>query len=1008
MVLCATVLFAQAPEKFSYQAVVRNASDQLVANAPVGVRISLLQGGVSGTVIYMETQTIVSNANGLITLQIGGGTVQQGVFANIDWANGPYFLKTETDPTGGSDYSVTSTQQLLSVPYALYSKEAGNGFSGDYNDLTNTPQIPQIPADVSAFNNDAGYLTGYIETDPTVPAWAKEANKPAYDYTEITNTPTIPIIPANVSVFNNDAGYITMDSVPAVPTNVSAFTNDADYLTSFTETDPTVPAWAKEANKPTYTYSEIVNTPTIPTVPTQVSAFTNDAGYLTEYTEHQALSISNDTIFLTGGGYVKLPAAAVGFSGDYNDLTNTPDIPTVPTNISAFTNDAEYITAADVPAQVNADWNATSGAAQILHKPNLFSGNYNDLTNKPTTVSTFTNDASYVSNAECANVNLCDLATSLAQLNATLADMNSTIDSLRDRIEELENGESPVDPDPVNPDTTVTPGTSFNVDGLACPGTAMITDIDGNHYETVAIGQQCWMKENLKTTKYADNNPVASVGNIYHVGGNGTNDATFGLLYDWSAVMYGSVSSTDNPSCVRGICPTGWHVPSNAEWSQLEQYVRGCMENRCDGNLNNIAKSLASTENWTSNSISCTVGDYAPNNNTTGFTAQPAGDNNNTSSMGSFASFWSCTQTSSTQAYAFKMESTSAMVNHNPDPAKTTGYSVRCVRDSAIVEGNVQIVETGEVSSVTTTTASCSGTVGDGSGLQVTERGVCWSQMPNPTVVDPQPSVVGGHTPNGSGTGSFTASITGLQPGTTYYVRTYATTELGTVYGNTQVFNTVNDASACGLSTVTDRDGNTYPTLKIGTQCWMKENLRTTHYADGSVIAGGPNAVPFYYNSVYSGTAYGKLYIWAAVMHGVSSASSNVRGICPIGWHVPSSNEWSQLTQCVADSPQYRCASNRNYIAKALASDASDWSSSTNTCAVGNEPSANNATGFGALPAGYCNFNHYYSGERAIFWSSTGSSYSNADYLYLNYNNATVISGSTHAPDAYSVRCLRD
>ena len=97
MVLAVAVAMAQAPEKFTYQAVVRNASNSLVANAPVGVRVSILQGGVNGTLVYMETQTGVTNANGLITLQIGGGNVQQGAFADIDWANGSYFLKTETD-----------------------------------------------------------------------------------------------------------------------------------------------------------------------------------------------------------------------------------------------------------------------------------------------------------------------------------------------------------------------------------------------------------------------------------------------------------------------------------------------------------------------------------------------------------------------------------------------------------------------------------------------------------------------------------------------------------------------------------------------------------------------------------------------------------------------------------------------------------------------------------------------------------------------------------------------
>lgn len=91
MVLCATALFAQAPEKFSYQAVVRNASNALVANAPVGVRVSILQGSATGNTVYVETHTVTTNANGLLTLEIGDGNVQQGSFADIDWANGPFF-----------------------------------------------------------------------------------------------------------------------------------------------------------------------------------------------------------------------------------------------------------------------------------------------------------------------------------------------------------------------------------------------------------------------------------------------------------------------------------------------------------------------------------------------------------------------------------------------------------------------------------------------------------------------------------------------------------------------------------------------------------------------------------------------------------------------------------------------------------------------------------------------------------------------------------------------------
>lgn len=118
--------YAQAPEKMSYQAVVRDGSNALVTSSSVGMQISILQGSSSGTAVYVETQTPTSNANGLVTIEIGGGTLVSGDFTAIDWANGPYFVKTETDPTGGTTYTITGTSQLLSVPFALYSKSAEN------------------------------------------------------------------------------------------------------------------------------------------------------------------------------------------------------------------------------------------------------------------------------------------------------------------------------------------------------------------------------------------------------------------------------------------------------------------------------------------------------------------------------------------------------------------------------------------------------------------------------------------------------------------------------------------------------------------------------------------------------------------------------------------------------------------------------------------------------------------------------------------------------------------
>ena len=124
-VLITISIFAQVPQKLSYQAVIRNSSNQLVVNQAVGMRISILQGASDGTAVYVETQTPTTNANGLLSLEIGGGTPVTGTFESIDWSTGVYFIKTETDPSGGTNYTITGTSQLLSVPYALLAEDLG-------------------------------------------------------------------------------------------------------------------------------------------------------------------------------------------------------------------------------------------------------------------------------------------------------------------------------------------------------------------------------------------------------------------------------------------------------------------------------------------------------------------------------------------------------------------------------------------------------------------------------------------------------------------------------------------------------------------------------------------------------------------------------------------------------------------------------------------------------------------------------------------------------------------
>ncbi len=247
---------AQAPQKMSYQAVVRNSSDQLVVNQSIGMRISILQGSETGTEVYKEifNPNPQTNQNGLVSIEIGGGIPLTGIFSNIDWTNGPYFVKTETDPTGGTNYTITGVSQLLSIPYALHSKTA------------ETLSNPTTETDPVFGASPANGITG---TDIT--NWNNKLDS-EIDGSVTNELQTLSI--SNDTVYLTNGGFVKLpagfdgqySSLTGAPTNVSSFTNDAGYITGFTEIDGSV---------------------------------TN---------ELQTLSISNDTVYLSNGGFVKLPA----------------------------------------------------------------------------------------------------------------------------------------------------------------------------------------------------------------------------------------------------------------------------------------------------------------------------------------------------------------------------------------------------------------------------------------------------------------------------------------------------------------------------------------------------------------------------------------------------------------------------------------------------------------------------------------------------------------------------
>ncbi len=312
---------------------------------------------------------------------------------------------------------------------------------------------------------------------------------------------------------------------------------------------------------------------------------------------------------------------------------------------------------------------------------------------------------------------------------------------------------------------------------------------------------------------------------------------------------------------------------------------------------------------------------------------------------------------------------------------------------------NLPVVITDTVSDITDFTATCGGTVTDDGGDSTVTRGVCWSTSPNPIIDNI-------HTLDGHGMGSFTSGLTGLSSGLTIYVRAYATNHEGTAYGNEVTFtipiNPNGDSRSCpNAPTLTDVDGNIYNTVQIGEQCWMRENLRTTRYADGTPIEHGNDAsfetAYWYYpmDDAANKPNYGLLYNWPAVVRGGTGSAANpsgVQGICPDGWHVPSDAEWTQLTDYVSSQSEYVCGGNYINIAKAMVSTMGwDLSSLGNPCLAGNDsPATNNATGFGALPAGdyYDNnidgFIFLGRGFNTFYWTATANE-GTVDFAYAYY-----------------------
>jgi uncharacterized protein (TIGR02145 family) len=725
LIFTSVVLKAQSPQKINFQSIVRNTSGVIVSNKSVNFKITILSGTITGTPVYSETHLKTTDAIGLVSLQIGTGTVASGVFSSIDWGNALHFIKLEADFSGGNTYVTLGTQELMSVPYALYSAKT------DTNSLNLTNRF----AAKAPVNNPT--FTGTVSgIDKAMVGLSDVNNTSDMDKPVSTATQTVLATKVNTSDTSSMLSkYLRKAEFPS-GSNLGEFMywNGSKWVSLSPGTTGQVltmssngtPTWGclitnsagTPSSSPTLPVNTVLTTITIATTgATGIGTATGLPAGLTAVWSANVITISgtptatgtfNYTIPLTGG---------CGTASAMGTITVNATVPGAPTGVVATAGNTSASVALVAPTN-------NGGSAITSYTVTSNPGGITATGTSPINVTGLTNGTSYTFTVVATNTvgSSASSAPSTAVTPATAPDAPTGVVATAGNtsasvafVAPSSTGGSVITgytvtsspggitamgtTSPINV-TGLTNGTAYTFtvvatnavgnsvasaasaavtpDAFTC-GTSTVSDVDNNSYNTVLIGTQCWTKTNLKVTHYNDGSTVipdetantsgwgsltTGARAVYTATGVTDYVGTYGYLYNWYAV---------NDS--RKLCPTGWHVPTDAEWTTLTTYLGE--EDIAGGKMKS-----AGNDYWNDPNTAAT--------NESGFSALPGGYRD---SFGSFfnirgyAFFWSATEDVSDVAWSRLLFSSGGVVgrpisaNDNAFYGKSVGASVRCLRD---------------------------------------------------------------------------------------------------------------------------------------------------------------------------------------------------------------------------------------------------------------------------------------------------------------------------------------